>query len=74
MTHDCPATGCTEQLPTSILMCKAHWARVPRPLQQQVIGAWRQYLGRHIDWDTYMAVRQSAIDAVNAQLAQEVHP
>lgn len=40
-THDCPVRGCKiTGLPHHILMCPAHWSRVPRALQRLVYGAW----------------------------------
>lgn len=41
-THDCPVSGCeTTNLPRTVLMCRRHWAQVPRGLQRLVYSAWR---------------------------------
>lgn len=68
-SHTCPALGCTASLPRAKLLCGRHWRLVPRELQQQVNGLWRQCLAGHAEWEDYFAARGSAIDAVNAQLA-----
>lgn len=40
MTHDCARPGCTAQIPFGMLMCRADWARVPRPIQRRVYAGW----------------------------------
>jgi hypothetical protein len=40
MNHKCPVGGCFKQLPAHILLCRMHWARVPRALQRSVYAAW----------------------------------
>lgn len=68
-THDCPITGCIRRhLPFDVLMCKYHWGLVPAPLQRAVWRAWRGGIGTSGSMERYMAVRQEAIDAVNAKL------
>lgn len=39
--HDCAVPGCGRQISLAFLMCPAHWAMVPRALQQRVYSAWR---------------------------------
>lgn len=63
-SHVCPVAGCTRLLPWSILMCRQHWALVPRPLQRQVYRAWNDGTPA----PDYLAVRQAAVDAVDAQI------
>jgi uncharacterized protein (DUF736 family) len=65
MNHECPAIGCTRKLPRHLLMCAPHWRLVPRGLQAEVYAAWANY---DEDMETYLAVRQRAVDAVNAKL------
>lgn len=45
-THQCPGHGCEVQVPAAKLMCPACWGQVPRPLQQEVYGAWDRGRGR----------------------------
>lgn len=39
-THTCHARGCTVPVKPELLMCLAHWRRVPRVLQLKV---WAEY-------------------------------
>jgi hypothetical protein len=63
--HRCHAIGCQVEVPPRMLMCRAHWFRVPRPLQNEV---WRWYRkGQEIRKDPspeYLAAMAAAIDAV----------
>lgn len=63
MTHQCPANNCTIDLPNHILMCRQHWFMVPRPLRNDVNYYWHN--GPNAE---YIATREAAIEAVNAQL------
>ena len=63
-THKCPATGCERREPARLLFCRAHWAMVPRPLQDEVLRTWKSGMLRD-----YWPARKAAVDAVNAQLA-----
>jgi hypothetical protein len=67
MKHQCPADGCTQMLPRHLLFCAYHWHRVPFDLRRQVYAAWGNY---EKDPRTYLAVRQEAVDAVNATLSR----
>jgi hypothetical protein len=72
----CPVDGCEKPLKTGMLMCLAHWRRVPKRLAAEVWGTWRRVNERLpggkvalladpiID---YRLARQAAIDAVNAK-------
>ena len=40
-THDCPAAGCTRQVPDTMLMCGRHWGQVPAELRAAVYAAYR---------------------------------
>lgn len=35
-TRECPALGCTTTIPAFLVMCKPHWALVPRHLQDEL--------------------------------------
>lgn len=35
-THKCATIGCNKQVKTDLLMCRAHWALLPRPLQMSI--------------------------------------
>lgn len=39
-THDCPAAGCTRQVPNHMLMCGRHWGQVPAAQRRAVYRAW----------------------------------
>lgn len=48
MTHDCVIEGCTADVPMHQLMCRGHWAQVPREIQRDVYAAWRdRRAGKH---------------------------
>jgi len=40
-THSCFATSCETQISLDMLMCPAHWRRVPKHVQTQVWVTWR---------------------------------
>jgi hypothetical protein len=63
--HQCPATGCTVQVPTNRLFCPRHWFSVPKALRDKVWASYRAGNPDHLD------VCQEAIEAVNATLAKE---
>lgn len=58
-THECPAPGCTLQMPRSTLACRAHWASLPANIRGAVTRAWRNVDN---DLDAYLAARQEAVD------------
>ncbi len=39
----CPVRGCAALVPASLLMCKPHWAMVPKRQQAAVHAAWRNF-------------------------------
>lgn len=57
LTHECPAPGCTAQLPFHILACKPHWASIPGPLKNAITRHWHRG-----DLDEYLAARQACVD------------
>lgn len=36
MTHKCAADGCKREISLAYLMCRKHWAKVPRKLQKAI--------------------------------------
>lgn len=65
IVHTCHARGCEVRVPPRMLMCLAHWRRVPLLLQRAV---WRHYRpGQEVDKRPsreYLLVMQQAIEAV----------
>ncbi len=63
--HLCHARNCTIPVPPRMLMCLAHWRKVPLLLQRKV---WRYYRpGQEVDKQPsaeYLAVMKEAIQAV----------
>ncbi len=45
--HRCHAIGCETPVPPKLLMCRAHWNRVPKVLQAQVWAHYRP--GQEVD-------------------------
>lgn len=72
MLHACHALGCTVQVQAKYLMCRPHWAMVPRQLQGQV---WKHYRPGQcedkqpsVEW---LQAARRAIDAVAVKVVQE---
>lgn len=69
--HKCPVDGCEAQCQQHILMCYRHWKLVPKDLQVSVYRAWGVFrkaepgAGDSFFVDSYLKIRQEAIDAVN---------
>lgn len=42
-THECPAPGCTERVPTHRLACPTHWYAIPADLRGELWDAYRNY-------------------------------
>lgn len=65
MSHLCHAIGCTTSVPPKMLMCRRHWAMVPRKTQ---ITVWNEYRpGQEIDKRpslAYLAIQQTAVGQV----------
>ena len=63
--HTCHAAGCERAVPPRLLMCPAHWFRVPKALRDEV---WRHYRpGQERDKrpsPEYLEAARKAIDAV----------
>lgn len=63
--HHCHARGCKVAVPPRMLMCRPHWRRVPKPLQNAVWAHFRP--GQEIRKDPtreYLAAAEAAIRAV----------
>lgn len=63
VTHECPASPCTEQIDPDMLMCPRHWYLVPKPLRRAVWIAWRR--GAGAGSAAHRAAILAAITAVN---------
>lgn len=53
----CPVPGCERRCSSSYLMCRPHWAKVPKDLQNQVYRTWRNG-----DLAEYVEASEAAID------------
>ena len=67
MTHKCPATACTRDLSTDMLMCPPHWYMTPRAIRTAVWNAWQDGAGAGTTQHT--AAIMAAIRSVNEKLA-----
>jgi hypothetical protein len=67
--HDCPAKGCPRRVGQRMLMCRAHWFMVPKPLRDAVNDAYRGGLGAGSG--AHRAAVLDAIGAVNAKLTAQ---
>jgi hypothetical protein len=68
-TRECPCLGCTTTIPSYLVMCKPHWAQVPRPLQAEI----RMALGegkeiRAHPTQRYLNAVREAIGRVNERI------
>ena len=63
--HECPRDGCTRQVPAHMLMCRADWYQVPRPLRDVVWATWQD--GAGAGTPAHLAAVCAAIAAVSAR-------
>lgn len=64
ITHRCPVPGCiVNNLPASLLMCRAHWRLVPGDAQAAV---WRAYRAHQQGRGTLRELRTVQAEAVAA--------
>jgi len=56
--HECAVPGCGVRISSKLLMCLAHWKRVPMRIRLNVSKSYRVSAG------DYMVARQAAIDSV----------
>jgi hypothetical protein len=76
--HHCPVPGCEAVISDDRLLCRAHWARVPRHIQRAVYAAWNAFQSSK---GQYTAVRVAAHNewlrqrgfALAAAQREEVH-
>jgi hypothetical protein len=66
--HRCHATGCTRQVKPELLMCFAHWNRVPRKIQRAV---WANYRPGQCDDKAPSEKWHDAADAAIGAVAQK---
>lgn len=69
--HLCHANGCATEVPPEKLLCRKHWAMVPKKLQTEV---WRHYRAGQCDdkrpSKEWLAAAKVAIDAVEKKERQ----
>lgn len=58
MMHECPAPGCTKQVPHGKLACSADWMRIPKPLRSAV---WAAYYGKGMGSSEHLAAITLAV-------------
>ncbi len=63
----CPITQCIASMAPWALMCRTHWAMVPRPMQEAVNHYFRSRRGG----PSHLKACRQAIEAVLKQLADE---
>jgi hypothetical protein len=64
-TRECPVEGCTNQHDRSLLMCRPHWFMVPKPLRDELWGAYRSTEG--ILGERYSKARDACIAAAEGR-------
>lgn len=72
--RECPVDGTTAQCGANVrpgkIMCPAHWARVPKATQRDVLRTWKLFQATDSmeAWDAYALARRAALDAAGAPL------
>lgn len=64
----CPIEGCENMHPTKMLMCKRHWRRVPKDLQDRVYSTARR-MWRGEGTMPWVEASDAAVAAVEMKLA-----
>jgi hypothetical protein len=59
--HKCAISDCSRKIARTMLMCKPHWAQVPKPLQNRV---WTTYRFNGVLSEEYWEAREAAIHSV----------
>ena len=67
MRHKCPIENCPFMLPYDLLMCRAHWGKVPKPIQRAVYQAWQMQQRSTEPVDVYRKAREAAIVSVQGE-------
>lgn len=62
MNHTCHARECSAHVPPRMLMCRAHWAKVPTSVQRAVYATYRR--GQCDDMNPSEAWHQAADAAI----------
>lgn len=70
MSHTCHARGCNVPVPPKMLMCSAHWRKVPRDLQRSVWAHYRS--GQEVDKNPTMSYLDAADAAIKAVAKKEL--
>ncbi len=70
MTHCCPAAGCDEQLPDTLVFCKKHWFKVPSYLRKRI---WASYHAGRAGTEPHFALIRAATAHVDG-VAVESNP
>ena len=65
-SHQCPVNGCTRRVAMHMMMDRAHWYMVPKPLRDAVWDAWRN--GAGAGSAAHMDAIAAAVEAVNAKI------
>lgn len=70
--HKCHARGCPVEVKPELLMCRRHWGRVPRVVQQNI---WKHYRpGQCDDKDVTKEWLRAADAAIGAVAVKELLP
>ena len=68
-SHACHVPGCGIPIPPKLLMCRRHWAMVPKGLQ---LAVWEHYRpGQELDKRPAHAYLRAAREAIHAVLGKE---
>lgn len=67
MHHVCPAVGCVSLIPHRLLMCRTHWAMVPRDLARRVYAEYAAQPGS----PQHREACDAATAAVDAQITAQ---
>ena len=72
----CDAPRCTETVKRGMLMCRAHWFALPKPLREAISLTWKQR--RLADWSanclearTFLAARETRTAQVRDRMLGE---
>lgn len=73
--HTCHAIQCDKQVRPELLMCRAHWFMVPKPLRSKV---WETYQDGQCDTfdptSAYCQAAKAAVIAVAQKEGREIDP
>jgi hypothetical protein len=67
--HKCAAPHCDRQIRDGLLMCPAHWARVPYSTQRDLLNAWKRGSAKK-----YLRARAECIRTVSLPIAHRPSP